>query len=656
LDFAQVFAKGGYDLQVGNPPWVRPRWQEDVVLAELEPWFVLAEKPSVAEWRLHKGALLRETGSAASEYFLRELATNVGTVAVLGGAATYPLLTGTQPDLYRAFMCQVWANSNSSGMAGMIHPDTHFAGVKEGTLRAATYRHLRTHAHFSNRLQLFDEIEGTRQFSVNIYGSPSDISFTHVSWLFSPETLLDSLLHNGHGPLPGIKHEGKWELRPHKARLLTVEPELLALWNQLSRDDSVPDDEAALLYPVTTNEQDAIASLSNFRDRVGAQYPNISTGYHEKTGKEEGYIRWSTRDTSALSELVLQGPHLVGATPFNKQPNNPCKTNRDWSAFDLTTLPIDAIPRTNYVRACDLDRFQAAQDRWNGRPYTQYFRVAWRFMIPFDTERSLFAALIPPGPSHINGVHSMALRDNYSTSLNAGFWSSLPLDYLLRIAGRANLMAGEALRMPAPTPDHPLSHPLLLRSLRLNSLTDAYAPLWHELFHPTWPGYEDWAYGDWPNLKPLAWHLKPTWVYDTPLRTEYERRAALVELDALVSVWLGITADQLVAIYKSRYPVLSDYEAEMYFDANGRKIARNHNTYGHGQTKETYPSLLAHLETPGTAPPPEGYEPPFYKADREAEMRGAHAHFQARLDAEIAAGRWTPPEPTDDEREVPVGG
>ncbi|MFD9974931.1 hypothetical protein ACFWZR_11625 [Streptomyces sp. NPDC059017] len=52
---------------------------------------------------------------------------------------------------------------------------------------------------------------------------------------------------------------------------------------------------------------------------------------------------------------------------------------------------------------------------------------------------------------------------------------------------------------------------------------------------------------------------------------------------------------------------------------------------------------MAHLADPERTPPPEGYEGPFYKADREAEMRAAHAHFQARLDAEIAAGRWTPP-------------
>ena len=26
LDFATVFARGGFDLQLGNPPWVRPRY------------------------------------------------------------------------------------------------------------------------------------------------------------------------------------------------------------------------------------------------------------------------------------------------------------------------------------------------------------------------------------------------------------------------------------------------------------------------------------------------------------------------------------------------------------------------------------------------------------------------------------------------------
>lgn len=147
-------------------------------------------------------------------------------------------------------------------------------------------------------------------------------------------------------------------------------------------------------------------------------------------------------------------------------------------------------------------------------------------------------------------------------------------------------------------------------------------------------------------MKPLTAGLTATWEYDTALRTEYSRRAALVELDALVAVWLGITADQLVAIYRARYPVLADYESATYFDANGRKIAADHHAYGHGQAKQDYLDLLAHLENPDTTPPPTGYITPFYKADREAEMRAAHAHFQTRLDREIAAGRWSPPRET----------
>lgn len=646
LEYGQVFARGGYDLQVGNPPWVRPRWREDLVLAELEPWFTLSEKPSAAEWRMRKEETL-QGGMTALRYLLDELTGNVGMVSMLSDASTHPLLSGTQPDLYRAFMCQTWKNLNAAGISGLIHPDSHFSGSAEARLRSASYKRLRFHAHFINKRDIFPDIDRNAQFGIHIYGTPNPINFSHMSWLYEPQTIPDSLAHNDTGALPGVKNLGDWDLRPHKARIIRVNQKQLSEWNAFLGEVDSNKDQAALLYPVTRSEQAAVTALSRSGKRMASYNPRFSAGYHEKTGKDDGYIQWNTSQPHTLSDLVLQGPHFVGATPFNKEPNIPCKTNRDWSNFDLTSIPRKLIPRANYVRACSTEHYYSAQDVWAGKPYTSYFRLAWREMVPPANERSLFAALIPPGPTHIHAVRSVAFSDNLLTVISAGFWTTLPLDYLLRIAGRAHVDVSEARKMPMGDPEHPLTAPLILRTLCLNALTDAYAPLWEELYEATWPGYEDWAYDGWPNLEPLAAHLTPTWEYGTPLRTEYERRAALVELDALVSVWLGITADQLVAIYKSRYPVLSDYEAEMYFDANGRKIARNHNTYGFGQTKETYPALLAHLESPATTPPPEGYEPPFYKADREAEMRGAHAHFQARLDAEIAAGRWSPPEPAD---------
>ncbi|GGZ67864.1 class I SAM-dependent DNA methyltransferase [Streptomyces echinoruber] len=648
LEFGHVFAAaGGFDLQVGNPPWVRPDWNEDVVLAELKPWFKLSEKPSAQEWRLRKSEAMED--QAAVAFVLDNLAGITATAELLSSQSTYPLLNKTRPDLYRAFMTQVWRHTNMMGTAGLIHPDTHFGGVKEGPLRGAAYRHLRVHAHFHNRTGIFPDIHANTEFSVNIYGAPSAVDFTHLSWLFSPDTLTASLHHDGKGPLPGIKHNGKWDTRPHRARLVNVDASRLAEWNRLSGESNIPDAEAPMLYPVTSAEQGAINALSTFPSRLAEERfrPHITVGMFENLAtKKLGLYRWDTSDLNDPRDLILQGPHLGVGLPFNKQPNNPCRTNRDWSAIDLRVLPAHAVPRTNYVRACSETDYRAAQDVWDEAKelrYTDYFRLAWRKMIPFDTERSLFAALIPPGPAHIDSVFSMSLADNRATTLNAGFWASLPLDYLLRITGRANLHSTDVTGMPAASSDHPLASALLLRTLRLNALTIHYSPLWEELYDPRWAGYEDWANPDWPLLKPLAAGLTATWEHETPLRTEYERRAALVELDALVSVWLGITADQLVAIYKSRYPVLSDYESEMYFDANGRKIAANHNTYGHGQTKQDYIDLMAHLESPETTPPPTGYKAPFYKADREAEMRAAHAHFQARLEEEITAGRWTPP-------------
>ncbi|MEV8087223.1 class I SAM-dependent DNA methyltransferase [Streptomyces nigra] len=639
LEFGQVFGpQGGFDLQVGNPPWVRPRWQEDEVLAEYEPWFMLSQKPSMADWRLRKAEILGSDARTLS-LFMEELSSNVGTVSTLGNSAIYPLLAGTQPDLYRAFMSRAWDNANDRGTVGLIHPDTHFSGTKEGRLRRAAYRRLRIHAHFMNALRIFTEIRDTTPFSLHIYGPDREPQFTHMSWLFSPETLTASLNHDGHGPLPGVKHGGTWDLRPHQARQVRVDGERLKEWSRLSGGTEESSAEAVLLYPVTTNEQEAISTLASLQHRVGDWKPIISRGYDEANAKKDGLITWRTTDVSDLGDLILQGPHIAGATPMNKQPKIPCKSNNDWYLINLDTLPADTVPRTNYVRATSRERFFQDQDIWGNRRYTDYYRMAWRKMIPFNTERSLFAAMIPPGPSHINSIYSMILENNRLTAMTAGLWASLPVDYLLRITGKANLHPAEAVTMPAASPDHPLAGALLLRSLRLNSLTNAYASLWTELYDPTWRRHEGWAYGNWPNIKPLSRHLNPTWDHDTPLRTEYERRAALVEIDALASVWLGITADQIAAIYRSRYPVLSEYESEIYFDAKGRKIAANYNAYGIGQEKQDYIDLMAHLENPQTTPPPAGYTAPFYKADREAETRAAHAHFQARLDREIAAGR-----------------
>ncbi|MFF5572555.1 hypothetical protein [Streptomyces luteogriseus] len=692
LHFAHVFRgpSGGFDLQVGNPPWVRPDWNESVALAEFEPWFQLEEKQSATARRAHKSAILQDVAHRMA--YLRDLAATSGTAELLSSAVTYPLISGTRPDLYRAFMCRTWEHVSQNGTVGLVHPGSHFSGDKEGRLREAAYVRLRVHGDFVNQGNRFfpPPVGHASHFGVHIYGQEGEIGFDHLSWLVSVDALRLSAEDDGMAPDPGIKYGASWDERPHRKRIVRVNETTLALWKSLSGDEAQPVRQARLLSPVSTAEADAIEALAAYPVRLTDWDPQITSGYNEKTAKDDDIIAYNTADDSgvvrrpdAWSEVILKGPQIGLANPMFKQPS---QGSGDLLGLNPMTLADDAVPESEYVYVAKPEVYRAAQDVWSDgrtleqlkesarevtrarnaaagrfgvaasdvteeqveaellrrlrRPYTEFYRVAWREFIAPDTERSLYTVIAPPGPAHIHAIRSATLNDSRTTALTAGFWSGIPVDYLLRTTRVRHLDVAQARRLPVPSGDHPLASPLLLRTLRLNCLTSAYADLWEELYEPTWPGYEPWAV-EWPAMQPLH-SVGPRWERSTPLRSERARRAALVEIDALVAVWLGVSADALAAMYKSRFPIMQDFDAVTWFDANERKIAGGRHTYGFGQTKEHYEHFLAYQKKERHEPP-EGYTAPFYKADREKEMREAHAHFSARLQEAVDTGKWMPP-------------
>ncbi|MGQ4468408.1 hypothetical protein ACN6K6_005845 [Streptomyces violaceoruber] len=705
LDFVGVFTgeAGGFDLQVGNPPWVRPEWKENPVLAEYEPWFMLTEKPKAEEKnRLRDVELAREE---VQEYLLGEVTNTVTVASYLGASSVYPLVAGTRPDLYRAFMCEIWDHAGPSGTAGMVHPDTHFAGDKEAELRAAAYRRLCVHGDFVNAGNRFfpPPVGRSSHFGVHIYGAEGEISFDSLSWLFTVDTLRLSASADNTGADPGVKHDGDWDERPHPKRIVRVTPGTLKRWQKLAGDEG-PLEHTRLLTPVSTAEDTAIDALGAYPLRLGAPRLRVSVGFDEGASKKEQFgpeknqrlIDYNTRingqddyQAKVWSDVILKGPQIGVANPMFKQPS---QGSGEVCGLDPRALEDDAVPESEYRRVAPHDVFVGEQDRWTdwgiyeallaspeereqarlqlaegrevqpeevedgqieklllvkaSRPYTRCYRIAWRRMIAPDTERSLYVALLPPGASHIDGMCSASVGDHRRDVLNAGLWAGIPTDYLLRTSGDSHLNPARAAGMPAAHVDHPLAPALLLRTLRLNALTTAYADLWAKLYNPKWPGYEPWAI-KWPYLKTELHDVTPTWQRDTPLRTEYARRAALVEIDGLVAVWLGIDADTLVAMYRARFPIMQDFDRVTWFDATERKIAGDRYTYGFDQTKDHWTQFQKYREAydkdPNTdTPVPDGYTAPFYKANREREMRQAHAYFKQRLDQAVAKGLWDP--------------
>ncbi len=651
LDFAQVFQRGGFDLQVGNPPWVRPKWLEDVTLAEFDPYFLLEERIPAKVFRSRREHALAAQG--AMDAYISDLTAWAGTAASLGATVEHQVLSGVQTNLYTNFMERVWRSASQRGTSGMLHPETHFTDPKAGSLRGAAYRRLRRHWQFINELQLFEEIDHHTLYGIHIYGFPRSVNFMQATNLNHPGTLEDSLSGMG-SEVPGIQLQtGGWDLRPHPERIVSVTSSVLSDWVHLFDPIGTATGEARLMRPLTVAHEAILSIFARASLRVSDIGYRWTRCFDEDKGKKDGYIEWRTEVPISWSEVVLQGPHFTVANPFARQPNEGCKNNSDYETWDLESLPESVIPRTNYQRACDRDTYDAGIPKWGDHPATDYWRVAWRKMTQPGLERSLHASMLRPGAAHIDSVMSLAIAEPgmpgqivgergsaalRNTVLVSGLFSALPYDYLVKVSGRVNVHPELVDRFPAPI-DHPAAGQLLLRTLRLNCLTRDFAELWEALYDSDFAD-DSWTTAFAELLNPLSVKAQD-WSMETPLRTDFERRAALVEIDALSALMLGLTAEHLALMFRAQFPVLRKYEYEMYFDANGRKIAKDHHAHGVRQQKDDFRLLQAWMNgedhgdlldryTP-FEPDADHDEPWFYKPDREAEMRAAYAEFEQRL-------------------------
>ncbi|UXN24517.1 class I SAM-dependent DNA methyltransferase [Curtobacterium flaccumfaciens] len=624
LDFASVFERGGFDLQVGNPPWVRPRSDVNALLAEGDPWWQLAVKPTQSAVTSRRAQTLEIPG--ISDLLVDGTSEIVALSSFAGSPVNFPVLSGLQPDLYRCFMAQTWSHSSGSGTIGLIHPETHFTDEKAGPLRAATYPRLRRHWQFVNELRLFD-IHNLVTYGTHVYSSFGEVHFSQATNLYHPQTVLGSLRHTGEGEEPGLKdRDGKWDLRPHKSRIVSVTDDTLGTWHAVLEDESVPVQQSRMVYAVNRSTAAVLDKLSKSK-RIGDLGLEFSRGWDESIDRKKGIFEVDWGPVDSWDDAILQGPHIFVGNPFYKSPNESMSSNKDWSPVDLETLAPDAMPVTAYKPAGDRAAYDAAYTRWGPekRPARDFYRVAWRAMAANANERTLIAALYPPGSSHVHTVNTFAaMTSNRDTVLASGLMKALPLDLLVRTAPKSAVTAATVNRLPLISGQ--VADLVIARTLRLEALTAAYEPLWNEVWKP---GNEVWAGGiDYPGRQQFS--VAPaTWEARSPLRRASDRRQALLEIDALVGLELGLTADELCTLYRTQFAVLYGFDRNVYFyDANGRLVPNE-------VLKVWRQKQDAISEEERTATNASGntylYELPFRTLDREADMRQAYAHFEKLL-------------------------
>ena len=630
IEFATVFARGGFDLQIGNPPWVRPEWDEISTLAEHNPWWALVTKPSVkdaARIRLETLAI-----GEARRFYLDTLAIVSSTRAIVSSPTRYPHLSGLRPDLYRCFIEEVWRHSSPGGTAGLIHPETHFTDERAGVLRSATYRRLRRHWQFINELLLF-EIHHLVTYGVHVYGKATNVGFEMATSLYHPDTVVRSRSHNGSGEEPGLKdNEGRWDLRPHLGRLTTVTEDSLRTWHALLENDSVPLLHTRMVYTVNKSSAAALEKLAH-APRLAQYDPEFSAGWNETTDYNLGSFvrRWGTPES--LLDVILQGPNIHVANPYYKSPNETMLNNLDWTSVDLEVVTNDALPVTSYKPAGGSALYDANYTHWgeDGLPARDYYRIAWRGMAANTGARTLIPSIIAPGIAHVDGIYSLGmprrkLRDLVSV---AAQMSSFICDFAVRVAPKSTIRSATAKRLPIVL-DHPLEQEASFRLLRLTSVTRAYATLW-EVACPALAAQFEWTGGLEYRDRPRLGIPRREWSHDVPLRRASDRRQALVEIDAIVALVLGLTADELCTIYRTQFPVLAGYDRNRdHYDTNGRLVPNQVLSAWRSKGVRITGDERIATNTSGDS---YTYELPFVTLDREADMREAYAYFETILEA-----------------------
>lgn len=642
LEFADLFAeRGGFDLIIGNPPWIKIEWNEQSVLSDTHPMF--AVKKLSATQTTHKRAEALENTATRKMYF-SEYEMLSGEQAFLNAVQNYADLKGQQTNLFKCFLPQSWTFSGKSGVTAFVHPEGVYDDPKGGALREKLYSRLRYHFQFANERKLFPEVDHHTQFSLNVYGGPLMVSFDTISNLYDAKSIVECYEGDSAAPIPGIKDEnGDWNVKGHPDRIIHVTKKELAVFAKLfDGNDNWKQAKLPQLHVVQL--VDALRVFADQPKTIATESEKIYTAemWHETNNQIDGTIERNVDFPKSVKSMIYSGPHIGVANPLFKTSRRICKLNSDFDPIDLTYIDDGYLQRCNYSIACSYEEYRnrTPVTQWNIR-YDEGYRLCMRKMLNQGGERTYMVAIIPPLSEHIHGNFGMCMKQGLASFAANSF--SIPFDFYLKSTGKANINFSAASGFPI-LESWKHQKDTICRALLLNCVTKYFANLWNKEYAASF-ALQRWSKSDTRLSNTRFSTLTPEWTWNTPLRTDYERRQALVEIDVLTAMALGMTLEQLKTIYRIQFPVLQSYEADTWYDANGRiTFTNNRSLVGVGfdrkefelnmkdapAGKKFYRTIMDDTMPGGPVERTVEYVAPFDRCDREQDYETAWKFFEEK--------------------------
>lgn len=680
LEFADQFkARDGFDLVIGNPPWIAVEWNETAFFSESDPRLALrsTDASDIAKARTS----LFEKFPKSRIGYISECLYYENLQTFLQSLQNYPLVSGQKANLYKNFVGLAWGVVRKAGIVGLIHEDGFLDAARGGAARREIYSRLRLHANFVNEKRLFPEVHHEKEFSLNLYGEPkSEPNFISVSNLYAVSSLAACL---GDGPQSlelGTKDAlGHWNIGGSTKRAIRINQDRLKVLAGIfdascdhPLESRLPKIQAEALVSVLEKITTGVRRVG---DISGLQMTQL---FDENAYQKSGYLRKGVGFLVDSEVAILSGSHIYLGSSYYKHPFDDYRNHNHFGFVDLAAPEFNGARKVLFRVPQDLEQslLDLTGSVGHGQRFGDQFRLAFREMVQPTRERTLVGAIVCPKELHVNTVGSMYFPSRRDLIFSAALFNSIVLDFIVKSTGATHIKSWLLEKLPCPgVADVPalIEAQILFRSLRLNCLSPAFSTLWQDAWVSKF-SEDKWAVES-RLLQPLsAPSLNSVWSKNSPLVYDYERRQALVEIDVLTAMVVGLSLDELLAIYQVQFPILRKYERDTWYDNRGRIVFTiNSGLAGVGLPrkpgKKDEPCTLIHPDgrretkrlgwddvMPKDGKPqladgtviermilddtqPGGpinriirYTAPFTLADREADYRVAWTHFERRSD------------------------